>query len=233
MSMNKSIKQICKKSWAGVFYTKVIRSFLHKKFSKSYWKSNWGTRWHNDRLKDNQDCIDFSDCIYENVKNQKFDLMIEIGCGAGNLMQPISQKMINSKKFIGIDINKKQIKVNIERYQHNDNIEFVCTDIQDYISNTNFDNVLIVSQNTLDYFEVKHLESLFFQLYNHSDNVTIAVSTHKEYLSISEKGVEVKEHNFTVYKHNYDLLLKEAGYKTSYANIYKEKGGIVVFAYKS
>ena len=69
--------------------------------------------------------------------------IIEIGCGAGNFINILSKKIKNCNNFIGIDINKKQIKKNIEKYQGNKNVDFVYADIEDYISKGKMgDNIL-------------------------------------------------------------------------------------------
>lgn len=203
---------------------------MHKKFTRFFWANSWGARWHNER--DENDFELFAECVSSNIKNDNFSEIIEIGCGAGNFINILSQKIENCKKFIGIDINKKQIKKNIDKY-HGVKVDFVYADIEDYISKVKLgDNILFASQNTLDYFTQDRLELIFELIYKTFDQVEIAVSTHKKHANL-ENSVLNEAHNFTVYHHNYLLLFKNANYNVRSIDFDLMEGMVVIFASKN
>ncbi len=204
---------------------------MHKKFTKFFWANSWGAKWHNER--DENDFELFAECVSGNIKHDNFSEIIEIGCGAGNFINILSKKIENCKKFIGIDINKKQIKKNIEKYQGRKYVDFVYADIEDYICKAKLgDNILFTSQNTLDYFTQDRLEFIFELIYKTFDQVEIAVSTHKKHANLKSSALN-EAHNFTNYHHNYLLLFKNAHYNVRSIDFDLMEGMVVIFASKN
>jgi SAM-dependent methyltransferase len=204
---------------------------IHKKFTRFFWANSWGAKWHNER--DENDFELFAECVSGNIKHNNFSEIIEIGCGAGNFINILSKKIENCKKFIGIDINKKQIKKNIEEYQGRKYVEFVYADIEDYLCKAKLgDNILFTSQNTLDYFTQDRLELILELIYNTFDQVEIAVSTRKKHANL-KSSVLNEAHNFSVYHHNYLLLFKNAHYNVRSIDFGKDSEAVVIFASKN
>ena len=204
---------------------------MHKKFTRLFWANSWGAKWHNER--DENDFELFAECVSRNIKHDNFSEIIEIGCGAGNFINILSKKIENCKKFIGIDINKKQIKKNIEKYQGGKYVDFVYADIEDYICKAKLgDNILFASQNTLDYFTQDRLEFIFELIYKTFDQVEFAVSTRKKHANL-KSSVLNEAHNFTVYHHNYLLLFKNAHYNVRSIDFGKDSETVVIFASKN
>ena len=204
---------------------------MHKKFTKFFWANSWGAKWHNER--DENAFELFADCVSDNIKHDNFSEIIEIGCGAGNFINFSSKKIENCKKFIGIDINKKQIKKNIEKYQGVEYVEFEYANIEDYICKAKLgDNILFASQNTLDYFTQERLEFIFELIYKTFGQVEFAVSTLKKHKNLKSSVLNEK-HNFTVYHHNYLLLFKNAHYNVRSIDFGKDSEAVVIFASKN
>jgi trans-aconitate methyltransferase len=210
--------------------TKFLYFKMHKKFTRFFWANSWGERYFNERDENYFEL--FAECVSSNVKHDNFSEIIEIGCAAGNFINCISKKIENCKKFIGLDINKKQIKKNIENYQGRKDVDFVYADIEDYIFQAKLgDNILFASQNTLDYFTQDRLERIFELIYKTFGQVEIAVSTHKRYAKLKSSALN-EEHNFTAYHHNYVLLFENANYNVRSIDFEKDSGKVVIFASK-
>ncbi len=208
---------------------KFFLEVISKRFTRFYWSSFIGRKWH--KMQDENQFKLFATRISENIKNDNFDMVIEIGCGAGDLISNL-KKIKNVKRFIGIDINKKQINANVKKYENVKNVDFVYADIEDYlIAEKIGGNIYFVTQNTLDYFKKERVKYLFELIHEKFKQVTIAVSTQKRLAGIEDSFIR-KEHSHTVYHHNYLLLLQEAGYQTKSVDFDKDLETIVIFADK-
>ncbi len=209
---------------------KKIKKIILKNFTKSYWKSNISNSWHAKRKDESfDDFYDFAQAISNKIEDLNFDTVIEIGTGAGTLISLLSKKLNTYNKFIGIDINKQQIDENKKNYQNLNNVEFIYMDIAKYINDTNLNNIAIVSQNTLDYFEKNELKKLFSLIHNKIKNVVIVVSSLKSNIELAD-SIDRKEADFKVYSHNYYALLKEAGYELMSIDSMSGREEVVVIA---
>ncbi len=180
--------------------------------TRYYWSHPISIKWHSGR--NLSDFKLFASDVYQHAKDLNPETIIEIGCGAGDFAYCLSKKFTNSS-IVGVDINKKQIALNTTKYQNSGNLNFVYADIEDYIKNNDFSgNVLIASQNTLDYFTTDRLDYIFSLINDRITNITIVVSTNKKNLILKQSTV-VEEHSWKVYNHNYELLLNRANYKTT------------------
>lgn len=207
---------------------KRIKKYLLKRFTKQYWQSNRSNAWHSKRKNEaHNDFTAFSDAVCTKIENLPYQTVIEIGTGAGTLITLMSQKLPNYANFIGIDINKKQIVENQITYKNLTNVEFVFMDIEKYIENTNLNNAVIVSQNTLDYFPKNDLKKLLSLIHTKIENVAILVSSVKNTLQLHD-SVETTEPGFKVYHHNYPSLLEATGYKSISIDSFGEKGDLIM-----
>jgi hypothetical protein len=102
-------------------------------------------------------------------------------------------------------------------------------DIEKYIENTHLENIVIVSQNTLDYFPKNELEKLLSLIYTKIENVAILVSTLKDTLCLHD-SIDEKEASFKVYSHNYHALLESAGYQSISIDSFGGKEHTIIIA---
>ncbi|MFA6192488.1 MAG: class I SAM-dependent methyltransferase [Sulfurimonas sp.] len=209
---------------------KKIKKIILKNFTKSYWKSNVSNNWHAKRKDESfDDFYDFAQAISSKIEDLNFNTVLEIGTGAGTLIAILSKNLNTYDKFIGIDINKQQIDENKKNYQNLDNVEFIYMDIAKYINDTNLNNIAIVSQNTLDYFEKNELKKLFSLIHSKIKNVVIVVSSLRRNIELAD-SIDRKEADFKVYSHNYYALLKEAEYELMSIDSIGDREEVVVIA---
>lgn len=209
-----------------------IKNVVKKKFTKNYWKSDVSCIWHDKRKKESYREFDiFAEAVSDKMGNFTFDTVIEIGTAGGTLITLLSKKINTCNKFIGIDINKHQIAENKKNYKHLSNVEFIYMDIEKYIRGNNLNNVVIVAQNTLDYFKKNELLELFLLIYDKIENVLIVVNTSKENKNL-QNSIEREGDGFKVYDHNYYSLLKSAGYEMSSIDLASSEDAIAIAGYK-
>ncbi len=211
---------------------KIIKKVVKKQFTKNYWQSSSSSKWHNKRQQEAYaDFNAFALGVSNHVKALNYKTVIEIGTGAGTLISLISKKLDNYNKFIGIDINKQQINENKKNYQDS-NIEFICMDIDKYIKQNNLDEVVIVAQNTFDYFDQASLTALLKNIHTDIDNVVVSISGLVQNKQL-ENSVDRQEADLKVYHHNYHKILSSVGFKNIKSDSYGDnENSIVITAQK-
>lgn len=205
-----------------------IKKLITKRFTKYYWQSTRSSLWHKKRKNEAfNDFNAFADAACVKIKDLPYETVIEVGTGAGTLITLMSQKLPHYSNFIGIDINKKQITENQIMYKDLTNVEFIFMDIKKYIEQTHLNNVVIVSQNTLDYFPKNDLEELLSLIKNKIKNVSIVVSSLQNTLQLKD-SIDEKEGDLRVYRHNYHSLLESSGYQSISSDLFGEKEDTII-----
>lgn len=209
----------------------VIKSFIKKNFTKKYWESSLSKKWHNKRKEDFQGDFEiFANSIINNVGGKGYNNVLEIGTGAGYLIYFLSENLSGYHGFFGVDINKKIIEENKESYKNHDRLKFVHSDVYEYIECVDLDNLLIVAQNTFDYFNRKRLEEIFLLIIKKFDNVAIAINSHERNSHI-EGSLERKDSDLKVYSHNYIEILRKVGFKFIESENMPQDSGVIILAY--
>ena len=122
--------------------------------------------------------------LRKNISLNEEDLIVDLGCGPGNISEKLAIKWPNSE-VVGIDGSKemilraeynKEISANKKNLK---NLRYVCSDIKD-IKSTNFllkKKISLLVSNSLIH-HITHLEDFFNTIRSLSSNVT--VNFHKD-----------------------------------------------------
>jgi len=211
---------------------KKIRRFIKKRFAKNYWQSSKASEWHEKRiLEKSEDLSIFADIVCNQIKDLDLDVVIEVGTGAGGLINNISENLHNCNRFVGIDINKKQIDKNIKKYNSVYNVDFIHGDIGKYIQKFKLGNTVIIAQNTFPYFHKDELEELFLYISRHSKNFIIIVNGPIQNLYIKD-SLEQYESDMKMYKHNFSSMFKSIGCKITIEAYPKSLASVVIIGKK-
>ena len=90
--------------------------------------------------------------ILKELNLKKDQIIIDIGCGGGHLVEEISMCVGSKGKVIGVDSSEFQIKTAKERCKHLFNVEFLCSNANDIdIENNSCDAVTFTQ--TLEYID--------------------------------------------------------------------------------
>lgn len=204
-----------------------LKKMLKKQFTKQYWQSEHSSNWHEKRKNEAyNDFQSFADSVSEQFNGISFDKVIELGTGAGTLIYLLSQQRINSQSFIGLDINKKQINENILKYKEVKSLEFLYTDIESYMQTIKEKNVMIIAQNTLDYFSQNQLENLLLDIYTNIANIVLVTNGSNFNGEITESTVK-QNADLKVYQHNYLYIFEKIGFKVLQKNINSDNTMII------
>ncbi len=137
-----------------------------------------------------------------------FSCLCEVGTGNGMFLKILSESLGNIDTFVGIDLNEEQISENIAEYKSS--LKFVHAEISDYLRNPGFENLILVSNGTFEYFTENELRELFEQLKTEFKEVAIAL---REPVNINlEKEFSSQPRGNLAYSHNYPFLLENTGY---------------------
>ncbi len=122
--------------------------------------------------------------LRNNISLSKKDLIVDLGCGPGNISEKLATKWPNTE-VVGIDGSKEMIL----RAEHNKeisnnqknlkNLRYICSDIKD-IKSTNFllkKKISLLVSNSLIH-HITHLEDFFKAIRSLSSNIT--VNFHKD-----------------------------------------------------
>ena len=119
-----------------------------------------------------------------NISLSKKDLIVDLGCGPGNISEKLATKWPNTE-VVGIDGSKEMIlraeynKETSANKKKLKNLRYICSDIKD-IKSTNFlltkEISLLVSNSLIHH--ITHLEDFFKTIRSLSSNIT--VNFHKD-----------------------------------------------------
>ena len=160
--------------------------------------------------------------LRNNISLSKKDLIVDLGCGPGNISEKLATKWPNTE-VVGIDGSKEMIlraeyNKEISNNQKNlKNLRYICSDIKD-IKSTNFllkKKISLLVSNSLIH-HITHLEDFFKTIRSLSSNIT--VNFHKDLKRpLDEKSfLEIKAQCSTKYN---DILTNDyyASLRASYS----------------
>ena len=220
-----------RKSWGA--FDRLLRNGL---IAKAYWSGNhalqramfsqywaqeaddqpdlWVDRFQEEFLAHNVALID---ALEEYLKDRSYEQLYEIGCGHGQVVEFLSNRIDSIPKFIGMDISEVQIEKNRQAYSH-PNISFEEGDAVSWIEKeAKAQSIFLTNGGVFEYFLQEELESMFSHMASKLAPAMVGIietigSDHdleKEFDSL----VYGRELSFS---HNYPYLMKKAGLTVVY-----------------
>lgn len=171
----------------------------------------WQDRFERDFLGHNVTIID---ALEEVMQEKDFDRLYEIGCGHGQVLEYLVNRLSSMEEFIGIDISEEQIKKN--RVQYSDpKMKFHAADATKWVlDNAKAQSIFLTNGGVFEYFLQSELESMFKHIAEHLTPAVIGVV---ETLG-SDHNLETETASLIygrelAFSHNYPYLLHEAGFE--------------------
>lgn len=192
---------------------------LLAQFHKNFWTNMGQKFFSNDKDVLNNYFLRNNYFLFKELKTRLntqlnvYDTMVEIGSGQGDVLNYLSAEFPHIKRFVGIDLNSNQSRINENRYRENKKIEFVTADGFEWIKSNKVDNVVIyTSGGVLEYSTEASLVD-FFRHLSTLDNFILIV--------IEPIGIDVdfktnpnsQPYGYeSSFSHNYSKLFIEAGF---------------------
>lgn len=115
-------------------------------------------------------------------------LILDVGCGTGDLTSKIWRNHFPNAKVVGVDISKEMIKKAIEKAPQTDRLEFICSDIKDFSYSEKFD--IIYSNSTMHW--IRDQEKVYRRLHSLMANKSI-LAVHQGHKGCYKELREVAE----------------------------------------
>ena len=144
----------------------------------------------------------------------QFDTLVEIGTGNGDVLHYLETNFPKIDKFIGIDLSSEQIKINKEKYKENIRLEFVNSDVLEWVKKEGRKNTIFMTSNgVFEYFTEQQLRE-FIEYTNGLGKVLFVIIEPTEI-----------DHNFELnpnsiiygmeksFSHNYGKIFQDYGLK--------------------
>ena len=148
---------------------------------------------------------------------RKYKFLYEIGCGDGQLINYLSNRLTSLEHFVGIDINADVIALN-NQYCRKENLEFTCGNATEWIcQNGRPKAIFFTNGGVLEYFSMKQITDLLNKIATDFKPSVFAII---EPLAI-DYNVETEMESRTFgnefsFSHNYEKLFTTNGFTILY-----------------
>lgn len=192
---------------------------------KYFWGAKAGSNWHemkrkllSDPIKYKQEFLPERQPLVQKLKyilkrNPSYEALYEIGTGNGMFLDYLCQNLsaLGVKKFVGIDINREQIRRNKNLFKNDSHLKFTAGEAGQKITEERNKNIIVISSGTLECFTRVELEALFSRLSHVNGKVLVGLI---EPVSINlERDFESVPRGNTFFSHNYPFLLSKFGFR--------------------
>ena len=173
--------------------------------------------------------VEVIDALEEHLQSQDFDQLYEIGCGGGQVLSYLADRLTSIDEFVGVDLGAAQIKANVETIDH-PKMAFHAADAVEWVpSNANPRSIVLTNGGVFEYFLREELQRLFAHIAGNLAPAAVAVV---ETIG-SDHDLDAHEESFVYgrelsFSHNYPHLLREAGFEIVHQSErvgYEEDGG--------
>lgn len=160
-------------------------------------------------------CTFIFELLKKELSNQteKFDTIVEIGTGNGDVLNYLSSEFPEIDRLIGIDLSQEQINLNIHKYGSNKKLEFVAADALDWVKEHGQGNTIFVtSRGVLEYFLEPQLQELFNDINGLGKTIFIAIEPNGADHNFETNPSSQLYGHEPSFSHNYPKLFKNAGF---------------------
>lgn len=144
----------------------------------------------------------------------QFDTLVEIGTGNGDVLQYLETNFPKIDKFIGIDLSTEQIRINQEKYKENLRLEFVDSDVLEWVKKEGRKNTIFMTSNGVFEYFTEHQLREFIEYTNGLGQVLFVtieptVLNHDFELNPNSMiyGIEKS------FSHHYAKIFQDSGFK--------------------
>lgn len=142
-----------------------------------------------------------------------YNRLIEVGCGAGRVLEHCAAAMPEVRDFIGVDINPVIIARNQAEFAQNTRLQFLSADASCWLQDTAQPGTIMLTYGgVMEYFSAETLSVMFEALAQHQPAAVALVEPvdpNHDLARDAASHVFGQENSFS---HNHEKLLEAAGY---------------------
>lgn len=157
--------------------------------------------------------------IFEKLKkellntSENYTTLVEIGTGNGDVLNYLCSEFPEINRFVGIDLSKDQIEMNIKKFNNNEKLEFVTADAFDWVKeNGHSKTIFVSSRGVLEYFMETRLQEFLKEINKLGKTMFVAIEPNggdHDFETTLSSQLYGNEPSFS---HNYPHLFKNAGF---------------------
>lgn len=158
--------------------------------------------------------VNFDQIFKKFVSESELENVVEIGCGSGKILEHLSQTRGEFKRYVGLDINASQIKVNKNTFKDNPKFEFYSGDANTWIKeNHSPKSVYLTFGGVLEYFTEKEIQDLFKTICSTKDSALFVYEPLAKEFDPKENRCSMVYGSELSFSHAYTFLAESSGMK--------------------
>lgn len=140
--------------------------------------------------------------------------LIEVGCGAGRVLEHCAAAMPEVKNFIGVDINPVVIARNQAAFMQNSRLQFLAADASTWLNEkAKPGTILMTYGGVMEYFSASTLVAMFRSLAQHPPAAVALVEPVDPAHDLAKDATSHAFGQENSFSHNHEKLLEAAGYE--------------------
>lgn len=148
-----------------------------------------------------------------------YSRLVEVGCGAGRVLEHCASAMPEVPDFIGVDINPTVIARNKVSFAQNLRLQFLATDASVWLANnTQPGTILLTYGGVMEYFSAATLTAMFTSLAEHEPAAVALVEPVDPAHDLTNDGASHPFGQENSFSHNHQRLLEAAGYNVIFSH---------------
>lgn len=142
-----------------------------------------------------------------------YSRLVEVGCGAGRVLEHCANAMPQVPAFIGVDINPTVIARDKVAFAQNSRLQFFATDASVWLNeNTQIGTILLTYGGVMEYFAATTLTAMFTSLAQHGPAAVALVEPVDPDHDLAQDAASHAFGQENSFSHNHEKLLQAAGY---------------------
>ncbi|MDF4201852.1 class I SAM-dependent methyltransferase [Maribacter sp. SA7] len=189
------------------------------KFHEAYWKKQ-GVKYFSE-TDDSFETSFLPECTFLfdllelklSMEKHNFHTIVEIGCGNGKVLNYLSSKFPDIKRFVGIDLSQQQVMKNKNTFASNKKLEFIASDGFEWTKTYATENMIFVtSRGVLEYFTQPKLQEFLHHINVLGKTTFVAIEPNGIHHNLKTNKASQPYGYERSFSHNYEILFKTAGF---------------------
>lgn len=158
-------------------------------------------------------------------RSRIYSRLIEVGCGAGQVLEHCATAMPEVSDFIGVDINPTIIARDRVNFAQNPRLQFLAADASVWLrENTRPGTILLTYGGVMEYFSAQTLTAMFTTLARHGPAAVALVEPVDPDHDLAHDAASHAFGQENSFSHNHEKLLAAAGYKVIFRKALRVSG---------
>lgn len=153
------------------------------------------------------------DRLAELARSGEYSRLIEVGCGAGRVLEHCAATMPEMQSFIGVDINPVIVARNKMEFAQNPRLQFLAADASVWLQDASQPGTILLTYGgVMEYFSAETLSAMFGTLAQHRPAAVALVEPVDPDHDLAQDAASHAFGQENSFSHNHEKLLQAAGY---------------------